>query len=505
MPQVLIIEDNRALAAMAKAHIEEKEGFSAVIATSRDGAKTLLDNKSLQFAAAIVDINLPDAPDGEVVPDILDAGIPAIVMTGAFKEELRDQMLKLGVVDYVVKQGIHSFRYACNLVERIHRNRSIKVLVVDDSPSATALLTHALEQQKFIVLSAESGEHALGVLEQHPDTRLVITDYNMPGMDGFELCQQIRRNYEKRQIAIIGLSGTNKAGLSNRFLKSGANDFLSKPFSYEELFCRINHNLELIEQFETIQSGINRIREQNDRLLYERELVESVLSKIRQSTDFDPEGIRFLTASVENTTGDILFSATHADGKRYFLLGDFTGHGLASALASPTVADIFYAMTKKGLSAAKILKEINYKLCHKLPTHLYLAACCVEYHPRESRISLWNCGLPDAVLFRDAEPRARHQSNQLPLGITPDIAFEESEQRMELERDDRLYVCSDGVLEVFNAEQEMFGRGRLETVLKRILSEGLSLDEILVATRSFQGNSEQHDDITLLEITHPGQ
>jgi diguanylate cyclase (GGDEF)-like protein len=97
------------------------------------------------------------------------------------------------------------------------------------------------------VLEAADGQEALAVLDEHPDVRLIITDYNMPNMDGFELVRTIRRDHAKDQLGVIGISGADKVGLSARFIKSGANDFLHKPFLTEEFYTRVTQNIELLE------------------------------------------------------------------------------------------------------------------------------------------------------------------------------------------------------------------------------------------------------------------
>ena len=258
MPQVLIVEDNRALATMAKAMIESEWGFDTTLAATRAESEALIAEDAGRFSVALVDLNLPDAPNGEVVPVVQAAGIPVIVLTGAFGEGLRKQMTDFGVVDYVVKDNMAAYEYACRLVGRIHRNRATKVLVVDDSPTAVAVLKHQLEIQRLKVFTATGGEEALSRFREHPDIQLLFTDCHMPGMDGFELIQRIRAEHGKDRLAIIGLSGSDDGRLSARFLKSGANDFLTKPFVYEELLCRVNQNLEILEQIEAIRDAANR-------------------------------------------------------------------------------------------------------------------------------------------------------------------------------------------------------------------------------------------------------
>ncbi len=91
------------------------------------------------------------------------------------------------------------------------------------------------------------------------------------------------------------------------------------------------------------------IKEHRDQLTYEREIIEEIITRMRTTTRFDNRNLRYLQTSVETTAGDILLSAFRPDGGQHLMLGDFTGHGLPAALNGPTVSDIFYAMTGKGL------------------------------------------------------------------------------------------------------------------------------------------------------------
>ena len=258
MPSVLVVEDNAALASMAKAILEDILGFTAYVARNGAEAKSLLKDHPQQFTVALVDLNLPDAPNGEIVPVVQSYDIPVIVLTGYFGDELRKNMIELGVVDYVLKKNMSAYEYACHLAQRVHRNYSTKVLIVDDSKSALLMLKRHLEIQRLQVITAENGKDALLKMAVHPDIKLVITDYNMPEMDGFELIQQLRTRHPKDQLAIIGLSSSGEARLSAQLLKSGANDFIGKPFSYEELLCRVNQNLDYLDHIQDIRDAANR-------------------------------------------------------------------------------------------------------------------------------------------------------------------------------------------------------------------------------------------------------
>lgn len=252
MSRVLVVEDSRTFSSLLSRRITEEMGHEVVVANSKATAKKILA-EGTNFFVALLDLNLPDAPNGEVVDMVLAHSIPSIVFTGEMDDKLRDQFWAKHIVDYILKQNMDNVAYMLSLVERLHRNPAIKVLVVDDSKNTRYVVGELLRAHRYQVLEAGSGQEALAVLAKHRDTRLVIVDYNMPGMDGAELVRTIRHDHAKDQLAIIGLSGTGDAGLTAKFIKSGANDFLHMPFLTEEFYTRVTQNIELLEYIAQIK------------------------------------------------------------------------------------------------------------------------------------------------------------------------------------------------------------------------------------------------------------
>jgi diguanylate cyclase (GGDEF)-like protein len=134
----------------------------------------------------------------------------------------------------------------------LHRNRDCKVLVVEDSKPARQYICDLLKSYQFQVLEAASGKQGLAMLESTPDIRLVITDYWMPEMDGVEMVKRMRLTRHQDRLAIIGLSAGGGSALSAQFIKSGANDFINKPFLREEFFCRVTQNVRMIDMIERL-------------------------------------------------------------------------------------------------------------------------------------------------------------------------------------------------------------------------------------------------------------
>ncbi|KPH56865.1 response regulator [Pseudoalteromonas porphyrae] len=252
--KILIIEDTPTIARVQK-HIAMKIGYDADIAGSLAEAKELISKNS--YFCAVVDFILPDAPRGEAVPCTIEAEIPTIVMTGSLDSTTRDTVEKYPIIDYITKENKQAYQYLEKQLQRLPRNENVKVLVVDDSAATRRHICSLLSRHKYQILQASDGIEALAMLEKTPDIAVIITDNEMPNMNGDELCGEIRRLYSNDEKAIIGISGSDASHLSTRFLKNGANDYLRKPFNNEEFYCRLSQNVDMLEQIATIRLQAN--------------------------------------------------------------------------------------------------------------------------------------------------------------------------------------------------------------------------------------------------------
>lgn len=259
MKKILIVEDSEMVMKVLR-HLAQSSvvNFEAIYATSLAQAVAVYEQHSQDIFAALVDLNLPDAPNGEVVDFTLSKKIPTIVLTGSYDEKRREQLFNKGVVDYVTKEGRYAYSKAIGMINRLEKNQHIKVLVVDDSDMSRKHVVNLLKRHLFQIVEAVDGVDAIKVLLANPDTKLVITDYNMPKMDGFELVRNLRYKYDKTDLIMIGVSGESSEALSAKFIKHGANDFLRKPFHPEEFYCRITHNIESLELIEQITYSAQR-------------------------------------------------------------------------------------------------------------------------------------------------------------------------------------------------------------------------------------------------------
>ncbi|KHK01221.1 response regulator [Desulfovibrio sp. TomC] len=242
---VLVVEDSRVQAKIISQHIAGCTPFPTIVAHSLAEAEQAMTARRESIFVAILDRNLPDDPDGRIVPLAKSLGIPSVVMTASFSEEVRKLLLEDNVVDYFIKT-MAEMEAMERLIERLYKNQFVRALVADDSKLFRARLSGLLTNLNIQVLEAEDGRQALDVLAANDDIRLVITDYNMPNLDGFGLIEEIRAGKPKDKLAIIGVSAEG-GHQTVRFLKVGANDFLVKPVEVEEFTCRVHMQLDILD------------------------------------------------------------------------------------------------------------------------------------------------------------------------------------------------------------------------------------------------------------------
>lgn len=253
MSKILIVEDNEFFAAVMQKAIIDRFSYSVDLVSTAAQAKEKIKNN--KYELLVIDLILPDS-DGKLIVELAKEH-KNIIVTTDFEDELtRKKITSLEIIDYIIKSDSADFSYLLNVIHRINTNESVSVLVVEDSLSVRNHIVQLLKVQRLNVLTAKDGVEALNVMEENPHLiDLVITDYNMPNMDGLVLLKRLRKKYTIDQLPIITLSALGTESIIARFLKAGANDYILKPFSKEEFFCRINLSLNNLEMLKSAQKA----------------------------------------------------------------------------------------------------------------------------------------------------------------------------------------------------------------------------------------------------------
>ena len=366
------------------------------------------------------------------------------------------------------------------------------ILVVDDVPENLDVMKGALSAH-YRLQVAINGRLALRIAGSSVRPDLILLDIMMPEMDGYEVCRRLKADESTRDIPIIFVTAKSEEDNELEGLELGAVDYITKPFSIAIVQARVKTHLAL-------QTANKKLDAHNQRLLFERELIENIVLKMRDADTLDERHLRHLVSPVEQTAGDMLLSAFTPEGRQLVLLGDFTGHGLPAAIGGPLVTYILHELAARETPGVDIFREINAQLYTRLPTGIFFAAILVEIVPARDKALLWNAALPEGLLMRHGVIKERFPSSLPPLGILPAPDVDNTAMPISLEKGDRLFAFSDGIIEAKGISKEMFGMEQLEAFLETAFSGERALDDLMPLLEAHVGSAIHDDDITLVEI-----
>ena len=259
MKKVLVVDDSQTVLNILKQELKNFPELEPIFVKSyKEAMRKIRENKD-NIHAAILDYNLPDAPNGEVISLANSHNIPSVIITGHLGKDVKDIILKKNVVGFFLKDNQDSISAAVNSVIRVLKNYETNVLIVDDSNLSRELLKMSLEGMHLNIFEAKDGLEAIEVIKNDNNKiHLVITDFEMPNMDGLDLTFTLREKFTKAQLGIIAVSAAEDEDTVSKFLKFGANDFINKPFTPNEVITTVNSNLELLNMFEQIKDLANK-------------------------------------------------------------------------------------------------------------------------------------------------------------------------------------------------------------------------------------------------------
>ena len=380
------------------------------------------------------------------------------------------------------------------------------ILVVDDSKAIRASFREFLseiETAEFDVLEAENGVAALMALgaPRERDVDLIVTDLEMPQMDGLTFIRSLRRQEKFKQVPILFLTAHHDPEKRVEVFRFGATDYVLKPFLAQELEARILGYLERKRAFETI-------------LEHERELKESISqARVTQASLMPAELPRLAGASLavkyvpaEDLAGDYYDFYPLEGGKVGILVADVAGHGISAALVSFLIAGILKHHAAGFSSPEALLRRTNEILHGKIPEARYATAFYAIFDPARRRLAFASAGHPPAVLMRHATREVVQLHGEgTPLGLAaPDKAALATDV-VDLEIGDKVLFQSDAILEIENDQRQPLGFRRLQRFLvdKTALAPEALLGAIYDQGLAFGQRDRYADDVTmiLLEVT----
>ena len=382
---------------------------------------------------------------------------------------------------------------------------SYKILVVDDEPDVEPLMLQRMRRHirsgRYTFVFAQNGVEALEVLNTDPDIDMVVSDINMPRMDGLTLLSQISELDPNLRAVIVSAYGDMKN--IRTAMNRGAFDFVTKPLDFDDLQVTIERTLEHMKAWKEALSSRDKL------VSLQREL--DVASKMQQSilpTQF-PKGDDFeVFGSMEparNVGGDF-FDVVHLDdGQIGLAIADVSDKGVPAALFMMSSRTLLKGSAIGLTEPGRVLHEVNDLLAEDNDSAMFVTVLYAVYDPSTGRLRYANGGHNLPVTFHaDGSTTVLPYTQGLVLAAMPDIDFEEGE--ITLAPGDTLVLYTDGVTEAMDIEKEEFGMERLQAVFAGGAPQSAESanEAVFAAVHEFAGGAPQSDDITCLTLKRGG-
>lgn len=379
---------------------------------------------------------------------------------------------------------------------------SVKVMVVDDEPDLELLIRQKFKRQfrdqELELVFATNGRDALDKLAQAP-ADLMLTDINMPEMDGLTLLGEIASRYPLMKAVVVSAYGdmSNIRTAMNR----GAFDFVTKPIDFTDLEITIKKTIQ------EVQALKQAIQNRDQLISLQKEL--DIANKIQQSIlpqAFPTSKVFDICAKMvpAREIGGDFYDFFQIDSDRVgFVIGDVAGKGIPAALFMATSRAILKSAALKGLAPGECFREIN-RILHQesLPT-MFLTAFYGILDTRFGKVTFCCAGHNAPYLIRaTGQVQPIDAGNGIPLSFLPDYPYEGNE--INLESGDGLFLYTDGVTEAFDRNGNEFNEQRLESCLSSAngSTPAQIIDKVFTQVKEFSDGAAQSDDITVLAIRH---
>ena len=361
----------------------------------------------------------------------------------------------------------------------------MRILVADDDELTLAVVSAVLEPLGHELVPAKDGLEALERFKKlRPD--LVLADYEMPGLNGAELCRRIRAWAPGRYVPVVMITGgVDRSARLKESMEAGAIEFLTKPILPDELRVRVGALVELARLHNDVVEQKNMWEEE---ALVLKHIMDRYVGAGRRSM---PYCFAMDTLRTERINGDVCVYRDGLPGIHCGMIVDATGHGLTAGVSTIPVVEAFLSMVGKDIPLETVYHEVNLKLRRMLPTGRFACMLMWRVDTFQETLTVLNAGMPAAhIAYMDGSLRS-FRSRHLPAGLDDGsqvVAAEEAVAAV----GDRFFAVSDGFIDIILEEEA------LATLLEQ--GRGLPLDDhwagIQEAIANRVANAEHHDDIS---------
>jgi sigma-B regulation protein RsbU (phosphoserine phosphatase) len=377
-----------------------------------------------------------------------------------------------------------------------------RILVVDDEPDLALLVRQRFRRKirtgEYDFIFAGHGAEALNVLEQEGDIDVILTDINMPVMDGLTLLTNLKKYMRLHRTVIVSAYGD--LGNIRTAMNRGAYDFVTKPIDFtdlEQTLSRTVDQLELARHAMAEHSQLQAIRKELD---IASSIQKSILPTGIQGYPMVDVAGRMISAL--EVGGDFYDFFPVSSNQLGAVIGDVSGKGISSALFMAVSRTLIKATGQTGVSASECFNTVNHMLASENQTTMFTTAFYTVFNTKTGLIDYCNAGHNPTLILRDQEaPRILTTNKNLMLAIEEDMVY--TGEIFQLQPGDTVVMYTDGVTEAETTDGRFYGMDRLIEVLNSVPPGSAAefvVDEIVKSVQEFAAEAPQSDDITVLAI-----
>lgn len=381
------------------------------------------------------------------------------------------------------------------------------ILVVDDEPDVKYLILQKFRKQiaagEYEFYFAAHGEEALNKIKSNMQINLILTDINMPVMDGLTLLSKLNDLNNKLLRSVI-ISAYGDMENIRTAMNRGAYDFITKPIDLKDLEITIEKSLKEIEEYKSVLSAQTKLIALQQELDIANIIQTSILQKTFPPFPDRKEFDIFAKMIPAKEVGGDLYDFFLIDKYRLgVVIGDVSGKGIAAALLMAVSKTLLKATAYKGMPADNILSEVNNIIVDESPSNMFVTVFYGVLDTRSGAFEYSNGGHnPPYLLSADGKVKQLDNVGGLMIGAMKDVAYESNV--VMTQPGESLLFYTDGVTESFNKEGEEFQETGLEKILagKYSLNVNDLVEHVFENVQSFSEGVEQSDDITCLALKY---
>ncbi len=389
---------------------------------------------------------------------------------------------------------------------------TVSILCVDDEQDMEMLISQkfrkSIRNKEYTFLFAQNGVQALEQLDNNPDICLVLSDINMPEMDGLTFLSKLKER-KSSEIKTVMVSAYGDMENIRTAMNRGAFDFITKPINMEDMEITITKTIEEINQYKKFQKDRDNLLSIRKDLSIAYDIQQSMLPKkfpaFPDRSDFDLHGV---LQPAKTVGGDLYDYFLIDEDHLFFMVGDVSDKGISAALFMAITKSLFNTNFSSTLNPDMVeeITKINKALSQNNSSMMFVTVFVCILNLKTGDVTYVDGGHERPLILKGGKKvEVFEKKNGLPICIDSDFIY--SQYQFKLQPGDSIVLYTDGLEDAHSAE------GKRRTIQPSVdILESLPANMtppqintlLLKEVNDFIGTADQFDDITILTVSYYG-